>query len=212
MAPTPANNGFPADPTSTLNPASPYWTTANITFTVIASVFTFCVLLGAVAFIIHRRRQQAKLAQMSSVKAGLLSGEERKSSMFSRERQSSLTVYVDSETDNSYKGAGHEPAPLVPLHIATPYTDSGLPVLSTGSGVSSISRSSRSSSGSSRVSSGSSVGLQHLSPISDMEEINMGPSQSGRPRSTSGSSVRYYSKTPTDTTIPVPKIVHTMTD
>jgi hypothetical protein len=205
MAPTPADTDLSAGPTSTSKPASPYWTTANITFTAIASVLTFGVLLGAVAFFVHRRRQQAKVARMASDKAGLLSGEDRKSNMFSRERSSSVTVYVDSEADNSYKGAGHEPAPLVPLHIATPYSDSGRPVVSTGSGVSSISRSSR-------ASSGSSVGSQHLSPISDMEDINMGPSHSGRPRSTSSSSVRYYSKTATNSTVPVPKIVHTMSD
>jgi hypothetical protein len=203
MAPTPAANDLSADATSTPNLASPYWTTVNIVFTAIAGVITFGVLLGAIAFFVYRRKQQAKLAHTASDKAGLLSGEERKSSMFSRERQSSVTVYVDSETDSSYKGGSHEPAPLVPLHIATPYTDSGRPVLSTGSGVSSVSRSSR-------ASSGSSVGSQHLSPISDLEDVNMGPSHSGRPRSTSSSSVRYYSKTPTDSTIPIPKIVHTM--
>lgn len=191
MAPTPVDNELSANATPTIKPDENYWKPSNIAFTAVASALTLGVVLAAIAFFIYRHRQHKKLAQAASAKEGLLAGDERKSSMFSRERASSVTVYVDNaDTDTSYRSISAEPAPLVPLHINTQ-----LPAASAGSGVSAISRE-----------SSSSIGTMTLSLASEVSR------SAGRPRSTSTSSVRYYSVTPTDMTIPVPKIVRTISD
>jgi hypothetical protein len=192
MAPTPVDSVLSASPTSTSKPEGSYWKPANIAFTAVVSALALGVILAAVAFFIYRRRQHKKMAETTPAKEGLLAGEERKSSMFSRERHSSVNVYVDSaENNTSYKRVSQEPTPLVPLHIATEQ-----PTTSTGSGISATSRNSTST-----------LGTMMLSPVSEN-----GSRPAGRPRSTSTSSVRYYSTTPTDPTIPVPKIVHTSSD
>ncbi|KAF9696192.1 hypothetical protein EKO04_005816 [Ascochyta lentis] len=191
MAPTPVDNILSADPTSTSKPDENYWKPSNIAFTAVASALALGVILAAIAFFIYRHRQHKNLIQTTPAKEGLLDGDERKSSMFSRERASSVTVYVDhAATDASYRRISQEPAPLVPLHINTQ-----APAVSAGSGVSAMSRNSNST-----------LGTMMLSPISE------GSRPGGRPRSTSTSSVRYYAVTPTDTTIPVPKIVRTISD
>lgn len=192
MAPTPVDNLLSASPTTTSKSDEHYWTPANVAFTAVASVLALGAVLAAIAFFIYRRRQKKKIAQTTPAKEGLLAGEERKSSMFSREKHSSVTVYVDhADTDTAYKRVSQDPAPLVPLHITTEQ-----PTVSTGSGISAMSRNSNST-----------LGTMMLSPVS---EDGLRPV--GRPRSTSTSSVRYYSVTPTDTTIPVPKIVRTVSD
>lgn len=191
MAPTPTDNVLSADPTSTTKPDERYWKPSNIAYTAVASALVLGVILAAIAFFVYRHRQHKKLAQSTSAKERLLDGEERKSSMFSRERASSVTVYVDhADVDTAYKRISQEPAPLVPLHINTQ-----APTASAGSGVSEMSRTSNST-----------LGSMMLSPVSE------GSRPTGRPRSTSTSSVRYYAVTPTDNTMPVPKIIRTTSD
>ena len=184
MAPTPVDNKLPAEPSTTSGPDKGYWSTGNIAMTAVAAAFALGVFLAIVAFLVHRRRQNKKIAQSIPAKESLLAGEERKSSMFSRERASSVTVYVDNApTETSYNPVRPDPAPLAPLHIDTQIPT---PAASTGSGASSLSMNSRSSLSSMMMSSASE-----------------GPGAS-RPRSTSYSSLRYYSVTPADTTMPIP--------
>jgi hypothetical protein len=192
MAPTPVENNLSAEPLATSKPDENYWKPANIAFTAVASALALGVILAVVAFFVYRHRQQKKIAQTTPAKESLLEGDERKSSMFSRERASSVTVYVDNaNTDTAYKRVSQEPTPLAPLHINT---QAPTPAASAGSGVSSLSRNSNGT-----------LSSMMLSPVSE-------GSRPSRPRSTSTSSVRYYAVTPTDTTIPVPKIVRTDLD
>ncbi|KAJ8115130.1 hypothetical protein OPT61_g3157 [Boeremia exigua] len=192
MAPTPATNNLSAEPSSTSKADENYWKPANIAFTAVASALALGVIIAVIAFLVYRHRQNKKAAQSIPAKESLLEGDERKSSMFSRERGSSVSVYVDNANhDTAYKGVNHEPAPLPLVHVNT---QTPAPVASTGSGVSAVSRNSNST-----------LGTMMFSPVSD-------GSQASRPRSTSTSSVRYYAVMPTDTTIPVPKIIHTTSD
>ena len=193
MAPTPVDNKLPAEPSTTSGPERSYWNPGNIAMTAVAAALVLGVSLAIVAFLVHRRRQNKKIAQQFvPAKESLLASEERKSAMFSRERVSSVPVYVDNApTETTYNPVEPDPAPPVPLHINTQIPT---PAASTGSGVSSLSRNSRSS-----------VSSTMLSPVS-------GDSGASRPRSTSYSSLRYYSVTPGDTTIPVPKIIRTVSD
>ena len=153
--------------------------------TAVAAALVLGVSLAIVAFLVHRRRQNKKIAQQFvPAKESLLASEERKSAMFSRERVSSVPVYVDNApTETTYNPVEPDPAPPVPLHINTQIPT---PAASTGSGVSSLSRNSRSS-----------VSSTMLSPTSE-------GSQASRPRSTSYSSLRYYAVTPADATVPMP--------
>lgn len=192
MAPTPVNNNLSAEPSATEKPEQNYWKPANIAFTAVVSALALGIVLAVIAFFIYRHRQHKKNAQITPVEEGLLEGDERKSSMFSRERVSSVTVYVDNaNTDTAYERVNQEPTPLAPLHINT---QTPTPAGSAGSGVSSLSRNSNST-----------LGTMMLSPVSE-------GSRPSRPRSTSTSSVRYYAVIPTDNTIPVPKIVRTGSD
>lgn len=190
MAPTPVDNNLSAESTATPKPDENYWKPANIAITAVASALALGVILAVIAFFVYRHRQHKELAKTIPAKESLLEGDERKSNMFSRERVSSVTVYVDNaEADTSYKRVSLEPTPLAPLHINTQR-----PAASAGSSVSAESRNSNST-----------LGTMMLSPVSE-------GSRPTRPRSTSTSSVRYYAVTPTDTTIPVPKILRTISD
>lgn len=192
MAPTPADNNLSAEPSTTSKPDQNFWKPANIAFTAVASALALGVVLGVVAFFIYRHQQHKKIAQRTPAKESLLEGDERKSSMFSRERTSSVTVCVDNvNTDSGYKRISQEPIPLAPLHVNTKFPT---PAASGGSGISSTSRNSNST-----------LSTMMLSPVSE-------DSRPSRPRSTSTSSVRYYAVTPTNPTIPVPKIVHPVSD
>ncbi|KAH6615249.1 hypothetical protein C7974DRAFT_61729 [Boeremia exigua] len=192
MAPTPVNNSLTAEPSATSKSDGNYWKPGNIAFTVVASVLALGVVIGVIAFMVYKHRQKKKMVQSIPAKESLLEGDERKSSMFSRERASSVTVYVDhTDHDTAYQGANPEPAQLPSLHVTT---QSPAPVASVGSGVSAMSRNSNNS-----------LATMMLSPASDSSRVT-------RPRSTSASSVRYYAVTPIDTTIPVPKIVRTTSD
>lgn len=192
MAPTPVENNLSAEPSVTSKPDQNYWKPANIAFTAVASALALGVILAVIAFFVYRHRQHKKIIQTTPAKESLLEGDERKSSMFSRERVSSVTVYVDNaNTDTAYQRVSQEPMPLAPLHVNT---QTPTPAASAGSGISSMSRNSNST-----------LGTMMLSPVSE-------GSRPTRPRSTSTSSVRYYAVTPTDTTIPVPQIVRTVSD
>lgn len=192
MAPTPAESILSAAPSPTSKPDGNYWSPANIAVTVVASALFLGFVLVGIAFIVYKHRQRQKIAQNIPAKESLLEGDERKSSMFSRERASSVTVYVDqTNRDTAYKGIHTEPTPLAPLHINT---QAPVSATSAGSGVSAVSRNSNST-----------LGTLMLSPASDNPRAS-------RPRSTSTSSVRYYAVTPIDTTIPVPTIVRTISD
>lgn len=192
MAPTLASYNLSAEPSATSKPDQNYWKPANIAFTAVVSALALAVILAVVAFFVYRHQQHKKIAQTVPVKESLLEGDERKSSMFSRQRASSITVYVDNaNTDTAYTSVSQEPTALAPLHVNT---QTPTPATSAGSGVSSMDRHSNST-----------LSTMMLSPISES-------SRPVRPRSTSTSSVRYYAVTPTDTTIPVPKIVRTTLD
>lgn len=192
MAPTPVDNNLSAELSATAKPDQNYWKPANIAFTAVVSALALGVILAVIAFVVYRHRQRKKIAQTTPAKEGLLESDKRKSSMFSRERASSVTVYVDNtNTDTAYERVNQEPTRLAPLHVNTHIPT---PATSAGSGISSLSRSSNST-----------LGTMMLSPVSE-------GSRPSRPRSTSASSVRYYAVTPTGTTIPVPKIIRTDSD
>lgn len=192
MAPTPVENNLSAEPSVTSKPDQNYWKPANIAFTAVASALALGVILVVIAFLVYRHRQHKKITQTTPAKESLLEGDERKSSMFSRERVSSVTVYVDNaNTDTAYQRVSQEPMPLASLHVNA---QTPTPAASAGSGISSMSRNSNST-----------LGTMMLSPVSE-------GSRPTRPRSTSTSSVRYYAVTPTDTTTPVPQIVRTVSD
>ncbi|KAH7385717.1 hypothetical protein BKA66DRAFT_511538 [Pyrenochaeta sp. MPI-SDFR-AT-0127] len=209
MAPTPTNDDLAADPTSsstpTPTPKPGYWTKANIAVTTVFALLALGVVLALLAFYLHRLLQKKKRAGLHSDKAGLLDNED-KSSMFSRNRESSVTLYVDSEGDAHSKRASQDNLNLIPLQI-TPVEESRDPMNnnrgSTGSGVSMMSRTTNTNTLSSMM----------LSPVSPSgEEGDLGVRPSGRPRSTSSTSqrARYYESTPTNYEMPpIPKIVRT---
>ncbi|KAJ4359050.1 hypothetical protein N0V95_002512 [Ascochyta clinopodiicola] len=105
MAPTPVDSALSANTTSTAKPDENYWKPANIAFTAVVSALALGVIIATIAFFIYRHRQHKELVvQSTPAKEGLLNGDERKSIMFSRERASSVTVYVDhADTDTAYK-------------------------------------------------------------------------------------------------------------
>lgn len=205
MVPTPTNDDTAADPTTSPTPKPGYWTKANIAVTSVFALLTLGVILALLAFYLHRQLQKKKRAGLHSDRAGLLDNED-KSSMFSRNRESSVTLYVDSEADAQNKRISQDNLNLVPLHI-TPVEPSRDPMLghrgSTGSGVSMMSRTTNTNT----------VNSMMLSPVSPSgEEGDMGIRPSGRPRSTSSASqrARYYESTPSNYEMPpIPKIVRT---
>ncbi|KAF1840890.1 uncharacterized protein K460DRAFT_295871 [Cucurbitaria berberidis CBS 394.84] len=203
MAPTPTNGDLAADPTSSPKPESGYWTKANIAVTTVFALLALGVFLALILFYLHRRAQKKKLAKPHADKAGLLENED-KTSMFSRHRASSVTVYVDSEVDEQSKRASQETPSRIPIQI-TPVEESRDPINnkrgSTGSGVSAMSR--------------NTLSTILLSPISPHIEDGDLMQPTGRPRSTSSSSqkARYYQTTPTNIEMPqIPKIIRTPSD
>lgn len=207
MAPTPVGDNLNAEPSSRPKPQK-YWTKANIATTTVFSVLTLGVIIAVLSFILYRHHQKKKRETQKSDKAGLLANED-KTSMFSRHRASSVTLYVDSEADAHSKRASTDTMSLVPLHV-TPVEESRDPMnnnsTSTGSGVSAMSRSTNNTTLSSML----------LSPMSPgAEEGDLGIRPSGRPRSTSTASqrARYYEATPMNIEMPpIPKIIRTPSD
>lgn len=228
MAPTPTeDNNLLAEPSSTVKPEPGYWTTANIAVTAVFALLALAIFLVLLIFFLRHRSQKKKRQNRKSDKAGLLDNQEDKTSMFSRERHSSVTVYVDEErgiannTQQDKRASSHDRSiDLIPLQITPveeahnsiePYrythtsTDNAPTTASNGSGVSSMSRLSTNT-----------ASTMMLSPIaSTADEGDLSIRQSGRPRSTSAASqkARYYESTPTDVSRPpVPTIVRTVSD
>jgi hypothetical protein len=205
MAPTPTENvdNLIADPAATAKPDEGYWTKANIAFTAVFALLSLTIFVILLVFYL-RRRSHKKRAHPKSDKAGLLAHED-KTSMFSRERHSSVTLYVDSEADAHNKRASQDTLSLVPLQVTPleeihdPMSHTNTTTASNGSGVSALSR--------------LSSNTMMLSPVSpNGEEGDMGIRPSGRSRSTSTASqrARYYDTTPTDIERPpIPTIIHT---
>jgi hypothetical protein len=219
MAPTPTedNNLLTADPTSTPKPSEGYWTKPNIALTAIFALLALTIFTLLLVFFLRRRSQKKKLAHRKSDKAGLLANED-KSSMFSSTRHSSVTLYVDEDTEaRNMRRASQDPVPLVPLQITpaeevrnpmntpTPITTTTTTTASNGSGVSAVSRLS--------TNTASTLMLSPVSPNGDEGDLSV--RQYGRPRSTSSTSqkARYYESTPTDTgRMMIPRIVRTVSD
>jgi hypothetical protein len=209
MAPTPVDeNLLVPEATSTPKPDEGYWTKNNIAVTIVFALLALAIALLLLAFYLRRRIEQKKNANRRSDHARLLDHED-KSSMFSRERHSSVTLYVDSENaDAQSRRVSQDSMPLVALQI-TPLEEVHDPMsridtsaASNGSGVS-------------RLSTNTTSTLV-LSPISpSLEEGDLSVRTSGRPRSTSTASqrARYYESTPVNVDMPpIPKIVRTPSD
>ena len=216
MAPTPADNQ-PEQPQPTTTPSSGGISTASIVGIVVFGLFVIGIVGSIIAFYLHKRAERMKLPpehrpvsyhpfRTESYKARLLddaASPERddKESMFSRDRGSSLSLYVDTDSHDHRRSM--ETVSLIPLHV-TPAEEVHDPMenqnTSMGTGVSGTSMYSRNSRGS-------------LTPISPLtahgEEADLGVRKT-RPRSTSSTSVRYYEVSPDAPA--VPKIVHTVSD
>jgi len=211
MAPIPDddNNLLVPEATSTPKPDEGYWTKNNIALTVVFAILALGFALLLLAFFLRKRLERKKKANRKSDKARLLDHED-KTSMFSRERHSSVTLYVDSEHDAQARRLSSETMPLVPLHI-TPLEEVHDPMnnttVSNGSGISGISRLSTNTT--------STLMLSPLSPSPEEGDLSMGTSTSGRPRSASTASqkARYYESTPMNVDMPpIPKIIRTPSD
>jgi hypothetical protein len=211
MAPTPTDDkSLVADPTSTAKPDEGYWTKSNIAVTIVFGLLTLAICLLLLAFYLRRRSEKKKEAHRKSDRAGLLAHED-KTNMFSKERHSSVTLYIDTETDAQSKRISQESMPLVPLQI-TPLEEVHDPIgrtdtttASNGSGVSALSRLS--------TNTASTIMLSPLSPNGDDGDLSI--RSSGRPRSTSTASqrARYYDTTPMNVAMPpIPKIIRTPSD
>jgi cbb3-type cytochrome oxidase subunit 3 len=207
MAPIPVDNNLNADTDLTPKKDSTYWTKANIALTTVFGLVFLGIVFVALVFFLHRRTQSKKLDSRKSDKAGLLANED-KTHMFSRNRASSVTLYVDHEADTRNKRSSTDTMHLVPLQI-TPVEEATDPIgensESAGTGVSSVSRLSNAT-----------LSTMMLSPISaNGEEGDLGIRPSGRARSTSTASqrARYYETTPTNVEMPpIPKIVRHSSD
>lgn len=222
MAPTPADDAAPSPTQSTESKSGGAWSTGTI---VVGAVFIFLLvafLVSVAVFYIRKRKQRNKLPPQnrsssyrpfrteSTDKSGLLANqaptpEEDKTSMYSRQRGASVSLYVDTATHD--RRASMETVSLIPLHV-TPAQEPQDPMaatISNGSGVSGVSSISR---GSSRYST-STGGALNLSPVHESGELGSRPAT--RPRSTSTTSTRYYSTNSPDNPAPpqIPKIVHT---
>ena len=212
MAPTPSDAQPSAAPVDSPTPTNS-WSTGAI---VVAAVFGFilvCLIATAITFCIRKRKARSKLPPqhqrpsyhpfrtVSSDRKGLLenqapSPDEDKTTMFSRDRsRSSVSLYVPAEVME--RRPSLEQVSLIPLHV-TPAEEVQDPVSAAGSNGSGVSKSSKGS----RISLG-------LSPVHTNDNSTSVPKT--RPRSTSTTSVRYYSGTSSDnSSIPqIPKIVHT---
>jgi cbb3-type cytochrome oxidase subunit 3 len=213
MAPTPTegdSNNLLVDPTSLPKPSEGYWTTVNIAVTAVFALLFLTIILVLLIFFFHRRSHKKKRANRKSDKDSLLAHEDKTSNMFSRGRHSSVTLYVDEETEARSKRKSSDTISLIPLQV-TPLEEIQDPIepaaaASNGSGVSALSRLSTNT-----------MSTMMLSPISpSAEEGDLGMRQSGgRPRSTSTASqrARYYESTPMDVERPpVPVIIRTASD
>lgn len=203
MAPLPANSSASSSGNEAKSNKT-YWTKSNIISTAVFIIVAVAILSAALAFVLYRRHQNKKLSKRKSDTAGLLANED-KTSMFSRDRASSVTLYVDSDGDGRSKRRSIDTTNLVPLHI-TPVEETQDLIAETATSV---------RSGASSVSRLSMGGQSNamLSPIlHSPDDVDSGVRPSGRPRSTSTASQRsrYYERTSISGDMPeIPKIVHT---
>ncbi|KAF2463207.1 uncharacterized protein BDR25DRAFT_116125 [Lindgomyces ingoldianus] len=222
MAPTPVDGSpSPAKPSSTGTPQEGSWGKASI---VALSIFGFFVIafgIMLIAFWLHKRAERKKLPpshrvssyhpfRTNSQKSGLLANAaptpeaDDKSSMFSRDRNSSVSLYVDSNVDN--RRMSMETLSLVPV-VVTPVDEAHDGTDMAGSNGSGVSRSSRSSRYS--ATTGGSIGLRNFPVPEEQSETDLGV-RTSRPRSTSTASTRYYdNNSPVEPMPQIPKIVHT---
>ncbi|KAF1837611.1 hypothetical protein BDW02DRAFT_121552 [Decorospora gaudefroyi] len=210
MAPIPEADSINTNTDVPSQPHRTYWTKANIALTTVFALILVAIFLAALLFFLHRRREKKKIESLKSDKAGLLAHED-KTSMFSRHRASSVTLYVDSEADAHHKRSSTDTMHLIPLQV-TPVEEARDPMADhTESAGTSVSRESRQS-----VTTLSSMMLSPISPSGEEAgDLGLRPA-AGRSRSTSTASqrARYYESTPT-TIIempPIPRIVHTPSD
>ncbi|ENI08682.1 hypothetical protein COCC4DRAFT_69330 [Bipolaris maydis ATCC 48331] len=194
MAPTPADTtpeALSPTPTGSLKskPTTTYWTKANIISTTIFIIICVLLLAGALSLFLYRRHQTKKLATQKPDAAALLAPNKDKENMFSRDRASSVTLYVDSDADDRRKRASTDTMHLVPLHI-TPMEEHQDPLaagLATGPGRAvTTDRAVSVGSSVSATSSSGSQGSVLLSPV----DGEAGVRSVGRPRSTSTASTR----------------------
>ncbi|KAF1972933.1 hypothetical protein BU23DRAFT_146389 [Bimuria novae-zelandiae CBS 107.79] len=222
MAPIPGNDQSDDPPVHQEGRKS--WNTATI---VVGAVFLFLLVafIGTtIAFCIHKRKLRNKLPPEhrprsyhpfrtgSTDKSSLLAddpspNDERRSSMFSRER-SSVSLYLDAEQPVTKRVSSQsmETVNLIPLQVTPAERQHYMAGhISNGSGVSALSS----------TYSRDSLGLSPIQP--DDGDLGTRP---GRPRSTSTSSVRYYGRTNSTSPdniaapqlLPVPKIIRTESD
>jgi hypothetical protein len=218
MAPTPTDqdSNLLTDATATAKPDEGYWTKANIAVTIVFALLALALFLALLLFYLRRRSQKKKHVHHKSDKAGLLEHED-KTSMFSRGRHSSVTLYVDEEADARNKRSSQDTISLVPLRT-TPVEESNDPLEHTAATTTTTTTTASNGSGVSAMSrlSSNTASTVMLSPIShDTDEGDLSIRPSGRPRSTSTASqrARYYEATPTDLERPpIPTIIRTPSD
>jgi hypothetical protein len=117
--------------------------------------------------------------------------------MFSRGRGSSVSLYVESGAVDRRASMDS----LIPLRITA--AEEVHEEASHGTGVSGSSRYSETTSGS--------LGIRAI-PLPQSEESDLGTRPTGRTRSTSTASTRYYEQNAIDPAPQIPKIVHTLSD
>ncbi|KAL1792010.1 hypothetical protein ACET3X_009761 [Alternaria dauci] len=215
MVPIPVDNNLVAETGLKSKPDSGYWTNANIALTAVFALIFLAICLALLAFWLHRRNEKKKLDSRKSDTAGLLANEDR-TSMFSRVRASSVTLYVDSETEARNKRSSTETTNLVPLQV-TPVEEARDPISnnaeSSGTGVSSISRTSHATLSTVVLSPMLSPVLSPTPSSGDGGDLGVRPSGRARSTSTASQRARYYESTPTNVEMPpIPKIVHSVSD
>jgi hypothetical protein len=215
MAPTPVDTQ-PKAPEQTGEANKGGLSTASIVGIAFFAFFAVALGITFIAYYFHKRSERNKLPpekrpasyhpfRTNSAKSSLLanaapSPEDDKSSMFSRDRNSSLSLYVD--TDSHDRRHSTDTVSLIPLHV-TPAEEDHDPfnrMDSVGSGVSRYST----------TSSGGSLGVRQIPVPEEVAERDLGVRPQTRARSTSSASARYYeSNSPLESHPQIPKIVTT---
>ncbi|KAF2704546.1 hypothetical protein K504DRAFT_461307 [Pleomassaria siparia CBS 279.74] len=221
MAPTPTETTVPTSST-TATPVKAGWDTASIVGASIFGGFLLLVLVVFAAFLIHRRVERSKLPpshrptpyhpfRTNSAKDGLLTNvapiteKERKPSMFSNERHSSVSLYVDHNAHN--RRSSTETALLIPLSVS-PVGDihkrNPMDMATASVGSATTRGSSRLGKGSSRTVSSASLGMSGNNPVSEPEIER----PAGARRMSTATATRYYDITTSisSSAPPVPQI------
>ncbi|CBX92823.1 hypothetical protein IAQ61_005816 [Plenodomus lingam] len=119
MAPTPVSDNPSTQTRTTASHNRTYWTKSHIALTIVFGLLFLALFLAALLFFLHRRSQAKKksLSHRQSDSAALLSNED-KTHMFSRNRASSVPLYLDQDaTTHSTNPQNTQPLTLVPLQI-----------------------------------------------------------------------------------------------